>query len=54
MARFFRRRKFCRFTEEGVQEIDYKDVATLKNYITLLTNNGIPETSINNEGREID
>ncbi|MCV5899142.1 30S ribosomal protein S18, partial [Escherichia coli] len=23
MARFFRRRKFCRFTAEGVQEIDY-------------------------------
>ncbi|MGB0360977.1 MAG: 30S ribosomal protein S18, partial [Endozoicomonas sp.] len=24
MARFFRRRKFCRFTAEGVKEIDYK------------------------------
>ncbi|MGF1772114.1 30S ribosomal protein S18 [Vibrio wakamikoensis] len=34
MARFFRRRKFCRFTAEGVTEIDYKDVTTLKNYIT--------------------
>ncbi|MDZ7787499.1 MAG: 30S ribosomal protein S18 [Halofilum sp. (in: g-proteobacteria)] len=34
MARFFRRRKFCRFTAEGVVEIDYKDVETLKNYIT--------------------
>ena len=34
MARFFRRRKFCRFTAEGVKEIDYKDIATLKNYIT--------------------
>ena len=34
MARFFRRRKFCRFTAEGVTEIDYKDLATLKNYIT--------------------
>ena len=34
MARFFRRRKFCRFTAEGVQEIDYKDIALLKNYIT--------------------
>jgi len=34
MARFFRRRKFCRFTAEDVQEIDYKDVVTLKNYIT--------------------
>ena len=28
MARYFRRRKFCRFTAEGVQEIDYKDIAT--------------------------
>ncbi|MCO4800319.1 MAG: 30S ribosomal protein S18 [Colwelliaceae bacterium] len=34
MSRFFRRRKFCRFSAEGVSEIDYKDVATLKNYIT--------------------
>ncbi len=34
MARFFRRRKFCRFTAEGVKEIDYKDLATLKQYIT--------------------
>ena len=34
MAPFFRRRKFCRFTAEGVTEIDYKDIATLKNYIT--------------------
>jgi len=34
MARFFRRRKFCRFTADGVKEIDYKDLATLKNYVT--------------------
>ncbi len=34
MARFFRRRKFCRFTAEGVKEIDYKDIETLKGYIT--------------------
>jgi small subunit ribosomal protein S18 len=34
MARFYRRRKFCRFTAEGVKEIDYKDLQTLKNYIT--------------------
>ncbi len=34
MARFFRRKKYCRFTAEGVKEIDYKDLATLKNYIT--------------------
>jgi small subunit ribosomal protein S18 len=34
MSRFFRRRKFCRFTAEGVKEIDYKDLETLKGYIT--------------------
>jgi len=34
MSRFFRRRKFCRFTAEGVSEIDYKDLDTLKGYIT--------------------
>jgi len=34
MVRYFRRRKFCRFTLEKVQEIDYKDITVLKNYIT--------------------
>jgi small subunit ribosomal protein S18 len=34
MSRFFRRRKFCRFTAEGVKQIDFKDLATLKAYIT--------------------
>ncbi|EED35861.1 ribosomal protein S18 [Luminiphilus syltensis NOR5-1B] len=34
MSRFFRRRKFCRFTAEGVKEIDYKDLETLKQYVT--------------------
>ena len=34
MARFFRRRKFCRFSAEGVKEIDYKDLDTLKAYIS--------------------
>ena len=34
MARFFRRRKYCRFTAEGVTEIDYKDLELLKGYIT--------------------
>lgn len=34
MARYFRRRKFCRFTAAGVKEIDYKDIATLRDYIT--------------------
>ena len=34
MARFYRRRKFCRFTAEKVAYIDYKDIDTLKQYIT--------------------
>ena len=34
MARFFRRRKFCKFTAEGIERIDYKDLATLKGYIS--------------------
>ncbi len=34
MSRFFRRKKFCRFTAEGINEIDYKDIAILKNYVT--------------------
>ncbi|MFK7160583.1 30S ribosomal protein S18 [Marinospirillum sp. MEB164] len=34
MARFFRRRKFCRFTAEGIKQIDYKDLDLLKGYIT--------------------
>jgi small subunit ribosomal protein S18 len=34
MARYFRRRRFCKFTVEGVKEIDYKDLNTLKQFIT--------------------
>ena len=34
MARFFRRKKFCRFTADDVKQIDYKDLTTLKSYIT--------------------
>jgi small subunit ribosomal protein S18 len=34
MARFFRRKKFCRFTAEDVEEIDYKDLGVLSQYIT--------------------
>lgn len=29
----FRRRKFCRFTAEGVKEVDYKDVEVLKDFV---------------------
>ena len=34
MARFVRRRKFCRFSAEGATEIDYKDLDTLKGYVS--------------------
>jgi small subunit ribosomal protein S18 len=34
MSRYFRRKRYCRFTAEGVDEIDYKDLATLKAYVT--------------------
>jgi small subunit ribosomal protein S18 len=34
MAGYFRRKKFCRFTADGVEQIDYKDLDMLKNYIT--------------------
>lgn len=33
MSRFFRRRKFCRFTAEGITEVDYKDIEMLKQFI---------------------
>lgn len=34
MAHYFRRRRYCRFTEEGIAEVDYKDIAILKDFIT--------------------
>lgn len=34
MARFFRRRKYCRFTAEGIVSIDYKDLDTLKAHVS--------------------
>ena len=34
MSRFFRRKKFCKFTAEGITEIDYKDLNTLKQYVS--------------------
>lgn len=34
MSRFFRRRRFCKFTADGVTEIDYKDINTLRANIT--------------------
>ena len=29
----FRRRKFCRFTAEKIKQVDYKDIALLKDFI---------------------
>ncbi len=34
MARYFRRKKYCRFTAEGITEIDYKDLNLLKAYVS--------------------
>jgi len=34
MSRQFRRRKYCRFTASDTKKIDYKDLATLRSYIT--------------------
>lgn len=34
MARFFRRKKYCRFTAEGITDIDYKDLNLLKQYVS--------------------
>jgi small subunit ribosomal protein S18 len=33
MARHFRRRKFCKFTAEGISEVDYKDINILKQFV---------------------
>ncbi len=29
----FKRKKFCRFTAEGIKQIDYKDVDLLKDFV---------------------
>lgn len=34
MSRYFRRRKFCKFTAEGIDTIDYKDLALLKQFVS--------------------
>ncbi|WP_018151052.1 30S ribosomal protein S18 [Leeia oryzae] len=30
----FKRKKFCRFTAEGIKQVDYKDVDLLKDFIS--------------------
>jgi len=32
-GQLFRRRKFCRFTAEKIKQVDYKDIAILKDFI---------------------
>ncbi|HEY9053106.1 MAG TPA: 30S ribosomal protein S18 [Gammaproteobacteria bacterium] len=34
MMAYFRRKKYCRFTAEGITEVDYKDLNLLKNYVS--------------------
>ena len=34
MSKYFRRRRYCRFTEEGIKHDDYKDIDLLKDFIT--------------------
>ncbi len=34
MSRYFRRRKYCRFTAEGITDIDYKDLNLLKQNVS--------------------
>ncbi len=35
MARdMFKRRRYCRFTAEGIKQVDYKDVDLLKDFIS--------------------
>ena len=35
MAReLYKRRRYCRFSAEGIKEVDYKDVDLLKDFIT--------------------
>ena len=31
---YFRRKKYCRFSAEGMTEIDYRDITLLKNYVS--------------------
>jgi len=34
MSKFFRRRKFCKFSADGVTAIDYKDLNTLRQNVS--------------------
>lgn len=34
MSSYFRRKRYCRFTAEGITQSDYKDLEFLKSYIS--------------------
>lgn len=34
MSRNYNRKKYCKFTAEGISEIDYKDLNLLKGFLT--------------------
>ena len=34
MNRYHRRRRYCKFTAEGIEEIDYKDVGLLRQFVS--------------------
>jgi small subunit ribosomal protein S18 len=34
MSRFFRRKKFCKFTAEGITSVDYKDLGLLRQFVS--------------------
>ena len=34
MSSFFRRKRYCRFTAEGITNFDYKDLELLKSFVT--------------------
>ncbi|GAB4193393.1 MAG: 30S ribosomal protein S18 [Wenzhouxiangellaceae bacterium] len=34
MAKYFKRKKFCKFTAEGISEVDYKDINLLKQFVS--------------------
>ena len=31
---YFRRKRYCKFTAEGITEVDYKDLELLKGYVS--------------------
>jgi len=33
-SEMYKRRRYCRFSAEGIKEVDYKDVDLLKDFIT--------------------